>query len=90
MVPGDVNNVHTRLEWARGQQWLACERIHCLASFVPGDVQGGDADAAVLGDAQDAEVEQGMVEGAEGQGVGDLVGPCWLCQRTWAASIATG
>ena len=62
-----MSNVHTRLEWARGQEWLAGERIHCLASFVPGDVQGGDLDAAVFGDAEDAEVEQGTVEGADGR-----------------------
>jgi hypothetical protein len=64
--------------------------MSCLADLVPGDVQARYADAAVLGDAQDVEVEQGVVEGREGQGVRDLIGPCWLCQRTWTASIATG
>jgi hypothetical protein len=44
------------------------------AGFGPGDVQAGNADPAVFGDAEDAEVEQGMVEGAQGQGVGELVG----------------
>ena len=82
MVPGDVNDVDCRLAWARDQEWLACEGIHCLASFVPSDVQAGYADPPVLGYAQDAQAEQRVMERAEGQRVRHLVGPCWLCQRT--------
>jgi len=66
VVPGDVNDVHFWLVWARGQERFACEGVYGLAGLVPGDVQAGHADAAVLGDAQDTEVEQGVVEGAEG------------------------
>jgi hypothetical protein len=54
VVPGDVNDVDYRLMGARDQEWLAREGIHCLASFVPSDVQAGYADPPVLGYAQDA------------------------------------
>jgi hypothetical protein len=54
VVPGDLNDVDRRLARARDQEWLAPEGIHCLASFVPSDVQAGYADPPVLGDAQDA------------------------------------
>ena len=64
-----------RLVRARSQERFACEGVYCLADLGTGDVQAGDADPAVLGDAQDAQVEQGVVEAqAEGQGVRDLVG----------------
>jgi hypothetical protein len=73
-MPGDVDHVHRRLVRARDQERLTFECIHRFAGFGPGDVEAGNADPAILGDAKDAEVEQGVVEGAEGQGVGDLVG----------------
>jgi hypothetical protein len=72
-MPGDVNDVNGRLARARGQEGFACERVYCLAGFASGDVEAGYTDPTVLGDAQDAEVEQGVVKGAQGQGVRDFV-----------------
>ena len=71
MVPGDVNDVDCQLAWARDQEWLAREGIHCLASFVPNDVQAGYADPPAFGYAQ---VDQRVMERAEGQRVRHLVG----------------
>ena len=63
VVPGNVDYVYRWLVRAGNQQGLADERVHGHASLVPGDIQAGYADAAVFGDAQ---VEQGVAEGAEG------------------------
>ena len=73
-MPGDVNDVDRRLASARGQEWFACKRVHCLPSFAPSDIQAGYAYPPVIGDAQDTEVEQRMVERAEGQRVRYVVG----------------
>ncbi len=77
--------------WPRDQQGLTCERIHGPARFVPGDIQTGHADLPLLGDAQDPQVEQRMVQRAPCASAFVITsGPRWLCQRTWAAWIPTG
>ena len=74
VMPGDVHNVHCRLVWPRDQQGLTCEPIHGPARVVPGDIQAGHADPPLLGDAQDTQVEQRMVQRAQRQRVRYLVG----------------
>ena len=47
--------------------WLTGERIDCPVRLVPGDIQSGYADPPVLGDADDTQVEQRVVQRAESQ-----------------------
>jgi hypothetical protein len=54
VMPGDIDDVDRRLARARNQEWLACEGIYRPAGLGSGNVEGGHADAAVFGDAQDA------------------------------------
>ena len=74
VMPGDVHDVHRRLEWSRDQQGLTCERIHGPARVVPGDIQAGYADPPLLGDTQDTQVEQRMMQRAQRQRVRYHVG----------------
>jgi hypothetical protein len=63
-MPGDVDHVDRRLVRAGDEQGLAGQRVDGQAGVVPGHVQAGHADPAVLGDAQDAQVEQRVMQGA--------------------------
>ena len=72
-VPGDVDDVHFRLARPRDEKRLARELIHGPARLIPGDIQAGHADPPVLGDADDAQVEQCVVQSAESQRVRYLV-----------------
>ena len=74
-VPGDVDDVHFGLARSRDQKRLARELIHRPACLVPGDVQSGYADPPVLGDADDTQVEQRVVQSAESQPRSDLIRP---------------
>jgi hypothetical protein len=73
-MPGNVDYVHRWLVRTGNQQGFASEGVHGQAGFISGYVEAGYADAAVFGDAEDAQVEEGVVEGTEGQRVGYLVG----------------
>jgi hypothetical protein len=64
-----VDHVYLRLLRPGDEQGFAGEGVYGHARFGPGHVEAGYADAAVFGDAEDAQVEQRVVEDAEGQGV---------------------
>ena len=72
-VPGDVDDVHFRLSRPRDQKRFARDLIHRPTRLVPGDVQSGYADPPVLGDADDTQVEQRVVQSAESQRVRHLI-----------------
>ena len=74
VMPGDVHDVHRRLVWPRDQQRLACERVHGPARLVSRDIQAGHADLPVLGDAQDTQVEERVVQYTQCECIRDLVG----------------
>ena len=61
LVPGNVDYVHLWLLRSKSEQGSSGECVHGNACLVPGNVEAGDADTAVLGDA----VEQSAVESAE-------------------------
>ena len=70
---GDVDDVHFRLARPRDQQRLARELIHLPARLIPGDIQAGYSDPPVLGDTDDTQVQQRMVQRAQRQRVRCLV-----------------
>ena len=72
---GNVDHVHFRLARLRDEKQLARELIHGPARLIPGDVQSGHADPPVLGDADDTQVEQRVVQSAESQRVRYLIRP---------------
>ena len=54
LVPGDVDHVYGWLVRPGDEQGFAGEGVYGQAGLVSGYVEAGHADAAVLGDAEDA------------------------------------
>ena len=66
------------------------ERVHGHAGLVPGYVQAGHSDPAVFGDARTPRSNRAWCRAHSASALAISSGPCWLCQRTWAASMPTG